>query len=96
MRRGFNMNHFPGFLPVSVLCLILLYAPLIVVMVYSFNDSSSITLWGGFSLRWYTELFTGAESAKFKLAAWNSLSIAVLASTAATTCLLYTSDAADE
>ena len=67
-----------------MVCLVILYAPLIVVTVYSFNDSRSITNWGGFSLRWYFDVFTGPESDKFKTAAWNSLTIAVIAGIAAT------------
>ena len=54
-------------------------------MVYSFKDSPSLTNWGGVSLRWYADVFTGPESERFKLAAWNSLSIAVMAATGATT-----------
>lgn len=53
-------------------------------MVYSFNDSLSITKWGGFSLRWYVDVFTGLEAAKFKRAAWNSLTIALSAASAST------------
>lgn len=34
-----------------------LYIPLISVVVYSFNDSKLATVWGGFSTRWYGELF---------------------------------------
>ena len=34
-----------------------LYIPLISVVFYSFNKSSLATVWGGFSLRWYGELF---------------------------------------
>ena len=34
-----------------------LYIPLILVVVYSFNDSRVATIWGGFSTRWYGELF---------------------------------------
>lgn len=80
-----DLKHFPGFLWVTVLCLVVLYAPLIIVMIYSFNDSKSITAWGGFSIRWYEDVFFGLEAAKFKAAAWNSLSIAVMASVASTT-----------
>ncbi|MFK7860772.1 MAG: ABC transporter permease [Granulosicoccus sp.] len=80
----FNVRHYPGFLGVTLLCLFILYTPLLVVMVYSFNDSPSITNWGGFSLRWYIEIFTGVESAKFKTAAWNSLTIALAAGSTAT------------
>ena len=85
MRRSLNIRRYPGFLPVTILCLVVLYAPLLVVMVYSFNDSLSITRWGGFSFRWYMDVFTGPESAKFKDAAWNSLTIALSAAVVSTT-----------
>lgn len=79
-----DIRRYPGFLPVTILCLTILYAPLIIVMIYSFNASTSITRWGGFSLVWYEEVFFGIESAKFQAAAWNSLVIAVAASVTAT------------
>jgi spermidine/putrescine transport system permease protein len=79
-----DLRRFPGFLPLTLLCLLMLYAPLLVVMVYSFNDNSSITLWSGFSLRWYDDVFFGLEAPKFKQAALNSLTIAFAAATCAT------------
>ncbi|MEO1491389.1 MAG: ABC transporter permease [Pseudomonadota bacterium] len=79
-----NLRQYPGFLPMAIFCLVLLYAPLIVIMVYSFNETASITRWGGFSLVWYREVFFGIEAGKFKQAAWNSLIIAVAAATTAT------------
>ena len=79
-----DLRRYPGFLPITILCLTILYAPLIVVMVYSFNESTSITRWGGFSLVWYEEVFFGLEAAKFKTAAWNSIIIAVSAAVSAT------------
>ncbi|MEM7547571.1 MAG: ABC transporter permease [Pseudomonadota bacterium] len=79
-----GVRHYPGFRAITLICLLILYAPLIVIMVYSFNASQSVTLWGGFSLKWYAEIFTGIESAKFKTAAWNSLTIAVMAASAST------------
>lgn len=84
MDKKFDLRNFPGFLPMTYLCLVLLYAPLLVIMVYSFNDSKSITVWGGFSLRWYEEVFFGLEAPKFKQAAINSLVIAVSAATVST------------
>ena len=84
MAKAADMRRFPGFPQLTVLCLVLLYAPLMVVMVYSFNDSTSITLWGGFSLRWYEDVFFGLEAPKFKQAALNSLTIAAMAATCAT------------
>ena len=80
-----GVRHYPGFLALTLVCLTVLYAPLLVVTAYSFNGSTSITQWGGFSWRWYADVFTGPESARFGLAARNSLTIAVLAATAATT-----------
>ena len=62
----------------------LLYAPLVVVMIYSFNDSKSIVNWEGAGLRWYKDVFFGPEAEKFREAAWNSLSIALCAATTAT------------
>lgn len=84
MQTGAARFDFPGFKALTFLCLFILYAPLLVVMIYSFNDSRSITTWGGFSLRWYVDVFTGPDSAKFKSAAVNSFSIALIAASVAT------------
>ena len=40
----------------------LLYVPIVSVVIYSFNDSRLVTLWGGFSLRWYASLLAGRPS----------------------------------
>lgn len=79
-----DLRRFPGFFQVAILCLIVLYVPLVVVAVYSFNASPSITRWEGLSLAWYGEVFTGADATKFRQATINSLAIAVAAATAAT------------
>ncbi len=79
-----DVKSYPGFRFVTLLCLVILYAPLVVVTVYSFNASSSITIWEGLSLRWYADVFTGPESGKFKQAAINSFTIAIVAATIAT------------
>lgn len=82
--RRFDPRSYTGFLTITLLCLFILYAPLIVVAVYSFNDSVSITRFEGVSLRWYKDVFTGLEAAKFRSAAWNSFTIAIMAASAAT------------
>ncbi len=84
MAKRSDLRRYPGFFPMTMICLAILYAPLIVVMIYSFNASPSITVWEGLSLRWYQDVFTGIESQKFKTAAWNSLTIAVMAAIAST------------
>ena len=58
-----------------------LYVPIFSVMVYSFNDSRLVTLWGGFSLRWYRSLLQDGEILG---AALLSLQIAVISATVAT------------
>ena len=40
------------------LALIFMYAPILVLIVFSFNDSKSRTVWTGFSLHWYEDLFS--------------------------------------
>jgi spermidine/putrescine transport system permease protein len=58
-----------------------LYIPLIIVVVYSFNDSRLNAEWVGFTLDWYGRLFHNEGMLK---AAGNSLLIAVVASAAST------------
>ncbi|SNY94122.1 spermidine/putrescine transport system permease protein [Cohaesibacter sp. ES.047] len=79
-----DLRRFPGFLAITILCLVVLYAPLVIVGVYSFNASTSITNWGGLSLKWYVDVFTGPEATKFQRAATNSLTIAMIAAGLAT------------
>ena len=58
-----------------------LYIPLILVIVYSFNDSRIATIWGGFSTRWYGELFRNDQVLD---ALFLSLRIALTSATMAT------------
>mgnify|MGYP004513283765 CR=1 FL=1 len=44
-----------------ILTFLFLYAPIFVLIVFSFNDSKSRTVWQGFSLRWYVELFQDSQ-----------------------------------
>ncbi len=58
-----------------------LYVPLLVVAVFSFNDSKFSLAWHGFTLQWYSKLW---ENSSLMSAALNSLLIAASAATAAT------------
>ena len=60
--------------------LIVMYIPIILVIVYSFNQSRLTSVWGGFTLAWYAELFR--DRAMFE-GLRNSLVLAVLASSLA-------------
>ena len=44
-----------------MITLIFLYAPILVLIVFSFNDSKSRTVWTGFSLHWYRDLFSDSR-----------------------------------
>jgi putrescine transport system permease protein len=57
-----------------------LYAPIVALVVYSFNASRLVTVWAGFSLRWYGEL---AANARMLEAAWLSLRVATLSASLA-------------
>lgn len=58
-----------------------LYIPLVLVIIYSFNDSRIATIWGGFSTRWYGELLRNDQVLD---ATFLSLRIAFTSATAAT------------
>ena len=45
----------------NVLVYLFLYLPIVVLIIFSFNDSKSRTVWAGFSLHWYQELFRDEE-----------------------------------
>lgn len=59
----------------------LLYLPILVLVVYSFNDSRTAYRWGGWSLRWYEALFSNHAMVQ---AMWNSLWLALAAATVST------------
>ena len=58
-----------------------LYIPIVLVIIYSFNDSKLVTIWGGWSIRWYMELFSNENILN---AALLSFRIAAITATAAT------------
>ena len=57
-----------------------LYVPIVSLIVYSFNESKLVTVWGGFSAKWYGELLRDEQILQ---AAWLSLRIAVVNATGA-------------
>jgi putrescine transport system permease protein len=74
MRRG-------RFLPIMcVLGFIFLYAPILSLIIFSFNESQLVTVWGGFSTKWYGELLRNRDILN---AAWISLQIGVVSATLA-------------
>ncbi len=80
--RPFAIKRQPGFATIALICFVMLYAPIITLVVYSFNAGSSIAIWEGFSLRWYAAAW---ENELVQDAAIRSLVVAVCASLFATT-----------
>jgi putrescine transport system permease protein len=58
-----------------------LYLPILLLVAFSFNDSRLVTVWGGFSTRWYASL---AGNAPLLESAWATLRIALASSLVAT------------
>jgi len=58
-----------------------LYIPIIILVVFSFNESKFVTVWGGFSTKWYGELMSNQG---IKDAAWVTIKVAFTSSTIAT------------
>jgi len=58
-----------------------LYLPIVLLVVYSFNDSRLVTVWGGFSTRWYSQLL---QNEPLLEAAWVTLRVALISATVAT------------
>ena len=58
-----------------------LYLPMVILVVYSFNESKLVTVWAGFSTKWYGELL---RNEAFLDAAWVTLRVAFFSSTIAT------------
>ena len=58
-----------------------LYIPILLLVVYSFNESRLVTVWGGWSTKWYGEVLRDEQ---FLDAAWVTLRVAFVSSTMAT------------
>ena len=76
------MKRLSGINLAALACgLAFLYLPILLVVVFSFNASRLVTVWGGLSLHWYRVLFANPT---YLDAAWMSLRIGVIAATLAT------------
>lgn len=58
-----------------------LYIPIIILIIFSFNESKLVTVWAGFSTKWYGEVI---QNQAFLDAAWVTVRVAVFSSTLAT------------
>ncbi|KTR06037.1 spermidine/putrescine ABC transporter permease [Aureimonas ureilytica] len=77
MKRGFSTFNLVSL----VFGFAFLYLPILLLVIYSFNASQLVTVWGGFSTRWYASLL---NNRLFLDAAWVTLRVALLSATLAT------------
>ncbi|TVR11368.1 MAG: ABC transporter permease [Salinarimonadaceae bacterium] len=77
MRRGLSFFNVTAL----VFGFAFLYLPILLLMIYSFNESRLVTVWGGFSTRWYGELLRNEQ---LMAAAWVTLRVAFVTAIVAT------------
>ncbi len=58
-----------------------LYIPIVLLVIYSFNAGKSVTVWAGWSTKWYASVF---QNEQLMDAAWVTLRVAILSATVAT------------
>lgn len=75
--KPFSLKKQPGFGFMAILCFVMLYAPIITLVVFSFNTGKQISVWEGFSLKWYVSAW---HNGAVQDAAARSLVLAVQAS----------------
>ncbi len=76
------MRRFSWFNATSIaLGFAFLYIPILLLVIYSFNESKLVTVWGGWSTKWYGSLL---ENEGILSAAWVTLRVAIVSSTVAT------------
>jgi spermidine/putrescine transport system permease protein len=80
-RRRIDLRHQPGFGTLAILCLIMLYAPIVVLIAFSFNENRSVAVWTEFGTNWYVSAF---HNEGIRAAAWVSLKLATVATIVAT------------
>ncbi len=76
-----SVSRFTWFNATTVtLGFVFLYLPILLLIIYSFNDSKLVTVWGGFSTRWYISVF---QNESFMSAAWMTVKVGVVSATVA-------------
>ncbi|MFK7752746.1 MAG: ABC transporter permease [Sedimentitalea sp.] len=80
-RTRFDTKRVPGFATLALFTFVALYVPTIILVVYSFNEGTSLAIWEGFSLRWYQQAFNNEA---VREAGLRSLYLATVAASVAT------------
>ncbi|AZO37083.1 ABC transporter permease subunit [Mesorhizobium sp. M2A.F.Ca.ET.037.01.1.1] len=81
--RVMDIKDQPGFRSIAIICLLVLYVPVLILMIFSLNSGSLVTHWEGVTLGWYGSALLNEE---FHAAAKNTLIISVTATIVSTIC----------
>ncbi|QKD02132.1 ABC transporter permease [Mesorhizobium loti] len=81
--RNVDIKDQPGFRTIAIICVAVLYVPILILMIFSFNTGSLVTHWEGVGLNWYGTALLNEE---FHNAAENTLIISVSATIVSTIC----------
>jgi len=79
--RHFSVRKQTGFTTIALFCFVMLYAPILTLVFYSFNAGNSIAMWEGFSWRWYISAWQNDQVIDASL---RSLTIATFAASIST------------
>lgn len=85
MARGFAIKRIPGFTAVAIACFTFLYLPILTMSVYAFNAGESISIWEGFSLRWFVRAWENSGVADAAIRSFIIATFAASFSTVAAT-----------
>jgi len=66
---------------ILTLCFAFLYIPIIILVIYSFNASKLVTVWGGFSTQWYRQMWSNEGLMD---AAWVTIRVGILSASIGT------------
>ncbi len=83
--RAFKIKRIPGFATVAMLVFVILYAPIITLVIYSFNAADSMATLNGFSFRWYVSAWHNDAVQSAALRSVTIASFATLIATSAAT-----------
>ncbi len=84
-RRPFSIKRQTGFGFIAACCFVMLYAPILILVLYSFNAGTSIAIWEGFSWRWYEAAWQNQRVIDASITSLKIATAAALIATAAAT-----------
>jgi len=85
MAKGFSVRRQTGFTTIAIICFVMLYAPILTLVFYSFNAGTSVAIWEGFSWRWYEQAWANEQVQDASIRSLIIASFAAVISTIAAT-----------